>query len=760
MEKDRRPILYKGEIYSKPITKRMGGDAKDPVLSYDVARQRILTDIAKTKDIISKIPADKKLTNEFVVCIRLSPEFSAKSHYPATFFDTLAHNGETEEIGSRVWRNSVSDSTEEAGKMFFVRTTDKGLAQLESELSQDETSVKKGFAYDVRKIDAVNTLTSEEQILGIPDDWKEGRLEAVLHPFEKDKDEALKNFLKLVDGSGVDISKIRYKQYESGITFVSLIGNRKTIAQIRDYNPLRAVHTLEIREMEVSRGVVMSGGPNPASGEKPDVTVGVFDGGFKTGNPYLSQFVEAIEGTTSAEIDFLVNHGTQVTGAVIFGALNDYAVGDTLPTPKVAVKNFRVLPPVDLTDPDLYEVIDYIEDVVPKNLHIKVFNLSLGPKGPIMDDHISRFTFACDRLSSKHNILFTVAVGNDGGKTGDARRIQAPSDLVNGLGVGSSTKDKNGKTIRAPYSCTGPGREGNKLKPDLVAFGGCDQYPIHLVSHNLNEKVWSRGTSFSSPIVAGYAAQLIGYSSGAIDPLVARAMLIHSAKTDEKNHSKELGHGNLAETVEEIVTCRSNSYTLIYKGEMLPGKFAEFQIPWDEIIDKGKVSFRWTLAVSTAIDPHSPDDYTSSSVRLTLYPDAHRFSFTKTGEKTRTLNLKTDQAEADALIADGWKQSQHPDSDGAVTPFATEGVLKSDMKWDSIDHRSKGKMVGKVSDPLFHIHAFERGKRYKNRKIRFAVILTAESSDESIDVYSKIINKYNALVPIKIDVKTDVRIQN
>jgi hypothetical protein len=332
--------------------------------------------------------------------------------------------------------------------------------------------------------------------------------------------------------------------------------------------------------------------------------------------------------------------------------------------------------------------------------------------------------------------------------------------MVNGLGVGSSTKDGKGNTVRAPYSCVGPGREGNKLKPDIVAFGGCDQHPIHLVSHNLDEKVWSMGTSFSSPIVAGYAAQLIGYSSGAIDPLVARAMLIHSAKTDEKSHSKELGHGNLADTVDEIVTCKDNSYTLIYKGELLPGKFAEFQIPWDSTINKGKVSFSWTLAVSTAIDPHSPDDYTSSSVKLTLYPDSHRFSFTKAGEKTRTLNLKTEQAEADGLIADGWKQSQHPDSDGAVTPFATEGVLKADMKWDSIDHRSKGKKVENVSDPLFHIHAFERGKRYKNQKIKFAVVLTAESSDATIDVYSKIIAKYSALVPIKIEVKTDVRIQN
>ncbi len=761
MENNRRPILYKGEIYTKAITKRVGGSSKEPTFSYDVARKKILSDITHAKDKLRSIPANKKLSNEFVVCVRMHPEFSAKSYYPGDLFSAISRNGEVEEIGSRIWRESSSEEGfEETGKLFFVRTTERGLNEFEQKISQEEVSVTKGFAYNVRTIKSVDTLESEEQILGIPSDWTEGRLEAVLHPFEKDKEEALNNFLDLLKKSDVDLGKVRYKQYESGITFISLYGTKKTVDTVAEYNPLRTLHTMDLRDLPtISRGGSISGGPTPAQGEKTDVVVGVFDGGAKEDSPYLQGFVENEDLTTEPPLDEFINHGTQVSGAVLFGAINNYSTNDILPTPKVSVKSFRVLPVQNILDPDLYEIIDEIEETVPLNPHIKVWNLSLGPKGPIVDDLISRFTFACDLLSTKLNVLFTVAVGNDGHLSGSAGRIQAPSDMANGLGIGSYTK-KDGKIIRAPYSCKGPGREGNKLKPDLLAFGGCDQHPIHLVAHNLNEKAWNQGTSFASPIVAGYAGQLVGYSDGAIDPLVARALLIHSANSEDKKHSNEIGHGILAETVDEIVTCKSNSYTLIYKGELLPKKYAEFTIPWDDTIDQGKINFRWTIAVSTAIDPQSPDDYTASSVVMTLYPNSKKYRFNKKGEGKQVLDLRTESSRAQSLLDAGWEQSEFPVPDSAPTPYAPEDELRADLKWDSVDTRTLGKKIENINNPFFHIHALERGTRYKNRKIRFAVILTVESSDETIDVYSKIINKYDALVPIKINVDSEIRIKN
>jgi len=164
-----------------------------------------------------------------------------------------------------------------------------------------------------------------------------------------------------------------------------------------------------------------------------------------------------------------IAHGTAVAGALLYGPLNDYDTSKPLPTPSVSVVSIRALPTSNPTDMDLYESIDVIEAAVPSRKDIKVFNISFGPRGPILDDTISRFTFALDLLAVTHKSAFIVAVGNDGAAGPGMNRIQAPADLVNGLGVGAFTERKNGK-VHAPYSCQGPGRECGKLKPDVVAL--------------------------------------------------------------------------------------------------------------------------------------------------------------------------------------------------------------------------------------------------------------------------------------------------
>ncbi len=57
---------------------------------------------------------------------------------------------------------------------------------------------------------------------------------------------------------------------------------------------------------------------------------------------------------------------------------------------------------------------------------VRIVNLSFGPRGPIGDDSISRFTYTLDRLAYDWNVLPVVAVGNDGESGGG--RIQAPAD--------------------------------------------------------------------------------------------------------------------------------------------------------------------------------------------------------------------------------------------------------------------------------------------------------------------------------------------
>ena len=125
-----------------------------------------------------------------------------------------------------------------------------------------------------------------------------------------------------------------------------------------------------------------------------------------------------------------------MVGATLHGALNGTGAKDRLAPPPVFVVNVRTFPTSNPLDVDLYECIDVVEKAVPARPDVKVWNLSFGPRGPITDDPVSRFTYVLDSLALAHKVTFCVAVGNDGDVDGE-ERVQAPADLVHGLGIGA-----------------------------------------------------------------------------------------------------------------------------------------------------------------------------------------------------------------------------------------------------------------------------------------------------------------------------------
>jgi len=773
-KKERRPILFNGQVYVEPIIKKSGFGGKSMKQQFEQARLNIINDLSATKRIIRGIPNESKLPNEIVLSLIVEPEYTAKSYYPETIFDLGYEKFGLQEIGSRTWKNINPDeiekkegkSKEKMSKLYFIRTTINGLDKFENFLNKPASSFNDSFTKDIRKISKISLMDSGK-ILGLNDEWQSGRIEAVLHPFAIDKDQSLKHFLKLLESKGINENLINYKQYESGVSFVSFHADRNIVNSLSTYNPLRTAHPLDLISIpKVERGATITGAPSPPKFlSKSKIIVGVIDGGYDSSNIFTKDYTEHEQSVIGNTVPELVNHGTQVTGALLFGPLNHYSPKETLPEPKVSVKNFGVLSD-QTTDPDLYKAIDAIENFVPLNKEICVYNLSLGPRGPILDDSINRFTYSCDLLSSKHDKLFCVAVGNDGHIT-DYDRIQSPSDSVNCLAVGASTTD-GGKIIRAPYSCKGPGREGCKLKPDVVAFGGCRNHPIHLVSSKLNEVVSSAGTSFSSPIVASVAGRLIGESNESINSLIAKGMIIHSARISNSNKfDNEMGHGHVPVNYDEIITCGEKSYTLIYKGEIEPGKYAEYQIPWKNSIEKGKVNLKWTVAVQSDVDHLSSDDYTSSSVEVTFYPNKNKFQFnnvnnsTIDGElkKSEVVDISLNPERANHLHQNGWKRATFPKTDSAKGQFQSELDLRDDLKWDSLDSRELSKLAKNVTDPVFHVHALGRGKRNSTRKVKFVLILTVEAPKADVDLYSEILNKYAALVPLSIKTQADINVQ-
>lgn len=752
----KRPILYKGEVYSKPIEKRRLYIPKEPSTPYEVARENLLNNLHTINTKLKETPDSLKLPNETVICLRFEQEYAAKSYYPEAL---LRGNQDLHEIGSRIWRDKKKKQ-EELGKLFFLRTNENGLQNFESKLQKATKNLPKDFINDVRRVYSLDLLKSEERALGIDKEWESGQIEIILHPFDLDRSLTLNHFKKLALNAGINLESIRSKQYDSnGPTFISLHGNREIIKILSQYNPIRTLHPITFRELSVNfRSTPTPNAPHPPKFTKKSPTiVGVIDGGYIQGNSSLDNYVEEIDVVKGVSIPGCQSHGTLTTSAVLYGPLHKHSKTDTLPEPSVSVRNFKVFSATtpSSNDIELYSIIDAIEDIVPANNDIQVYNLSLGPKGPILDDHINRFTYACDTLSIKHNVLFCVAVGNDG-EHANYDRIQSPSDMVNGMGVSAYTLI-DGSPQPAPYSCKGPGREGNKMKPDMAAFGGCERFPIQLVSHNSGAREHTYGTSFSTPLVSAVAAKLIGESNGVINALTARLMLTHSASLrKDYEHCSELGHGLLPESTDYIMTCDEGSYTLIYEGEVDKGKYREFEIPWTDEIISGKATLHWTTAVQTNVDPNSPEDYTSSSVEIRFYPNSNKYIFSKDNQ-TKIVDIEKDSLLAQELLAEGWTQSNTPQGSSTPKPFTAESDLRKDLKWDSLDIRKTSKMVGSLRNPIFQVHAISRGKRNNSTKVKFAIALTISVSNKDIDLYQKIRAKYNVLTPINMSIQTQIQ---
>ena len=177
---------------------------------------------------------------------------------------------------------------------------------------------------------------------------------------------------------------------------------------------------------------------------------------------------------------------------------------------------------------------------------------------------------ALDKLSyevpsGETNPLFVSAVGNDGELPQMLNRVQSPSDMVNGLGVGAYTYSDDGKKIPAEYSCVGPGREGAKTKPDLLDFGGSIDHPFIVPSLDHSSLCATAGTSFAAPMVTGKIGKLMALSNN-VSPHMGRTLMIHNAKIDESISKNHQGFGFCSENVSDILPV-SYTHLDVYKRQ-------------------------------------------------------------------------------------------------------------------------------------------------------------------------------------------------
>jgi hypothetical protein len=773
-ESRRRLILANGEKYVSDVEKIPRGRPPELPRTYDAARDLVKGEITTALGKFAALPTRKRFDDETVLCLRLHPGMMAKTYDPAGLFGAVP---DLESVGSRNYRLPTTEVAQTkrikkqleqhieqvTGRLVFVRSDDAGFQRLLRLLERPERELREVFRREIQSIEKFDLLGENEQLLGFPPGWREGRVELVLHPSKHTEDEQAHFLRDLFRGHDVPWRKTRIAPYLDGPTFVSCHLTQAALNDIAGANPLRAAHPLVFGGLEDLRGAAkFPAPPAPVTSTRSTIRVGIFDGGIDPLHPLLLGHAEQDDGLSIKTPAYAkgIAHGTAVAGAVLYGPLNERDTKTPLPTPDVSVVSIRTLPTSDPNDTDLYECIDVIEAAVPARPDVKFWNISFGPRGPILEDTISRFTYALDMLAVAHKAGFCVAVGNDGESGPDLCRIQSPSDLVNGLGVGAYTQRK-GKTVHAPYSCQGPGRECAKLKPDVAAFGGCDQTPIHLVAATPGSKVLSHGTSFAAPIVTALGGHTLGRLERGT-ALLARTLLIHTARNPEGEPDNFLGHGIVSASLDEVLRCGEKEVTIVFQGELLAKRQVKLPILLPpNIVANGKVNVTWTVAALPPVSPNHPTDYTILCVQDTFYPNSQVFTFTKKDahgkQKTRKLHLKGDAEEIKRLRGEGWRKSSFPASESG-NAYPTEHESRTlDYKWEPIVRRRIDKKASSFYDPFLVLHTIPRHGAVG--RLDFAAVVTISAPKFSGDLYNEVLRRFTALQPVRLRTETELRVQ-
>lgn len=747
----KHPIIGNGQYYIEPLIRKNSGGTPAFPHEYEEAKVRLSADIEKIQNSFSN--SDEIFVDKKIVCVRLEPKFEAKSHMP----NSLISDSDMKLVGGRRYTIDCKEDTK--GKLYFMRASNSDLENLKNKLISGKKDHVKNWQNQICTIKSIDLLRPDEKVLGFDASWTRGTVEVVLHPLGTDRDRAIQGFF---DATGLQREKAEIRSYDDGLTFVCAYMDKSLIEKAKKYNPLRSIKPISDDwdwDAPFRMSAMVAPAPKlPRNLFRSDIKIGIFDGGVQEGvellEPFITNYDMVEETPTMKELD----HGTGVCGAVLYGNLARKIGMDEVENPVVSVESFRVFPAKKTGDAEadmqMYTTIDIIENVVREREDIKLYGLSFGPRGAILDDEINRFTYVCDKLTydvdeGEVNPLFCIAVGNDGGLDSPLNRIQSPSDMVNGLAIGAYSLSVLNDKYRAPYSCVGPGREGAKIKPDLLEFGGTQDRPfIAVKSGKQIEGVC--GTSYSAPVVAGKIGRLMA-ASDQIVPHLGRALLIHHAEADGMEYSPENGFGFCPENVEELLNCSDNKVTIFYEGDISSSASVKLPVFMPEInICRGNACIKWTICTVVSPNLNDTDAYTNNCIEDTFYPNEMKFAFRKEGDIKKLNLLKEDDVKtARRLISQGYTRSDLPVSKPAKRNFREADLRNRDFKWDTIIRKKVSMRCSSLINPFLSLHAIGRDE-YEYEKIRYFVVITVDVPKFKGSLYDNILHTYPNLTPISI----------
>lgn len=375
--------------------------------------------------------------------------------------------------------------------------------------------------------------------------------------------------------------------------------------------------------------------------------VGLLDSGVEI-NDFTKEWVVKGEGGHYSENDLNTDHGTYIASLLIHGdKLNGYHDSAVIGCKIVDVP---VVPNKPISGPEL---IRNIEDAIKHNPDVNIWNLSVSLAGEIQNDQFSDFAVELDRIQSEYRVLIFKSAGNDASfySGGIAGKLSIGADSVRAITVGSANRnsDEFGYTISdypSPYSRIGRG-PAHIVKPDVVGYGG-DVFALKENPSAKNEfevigeigfsgdcvEERQVGTSFSTPKIAKTAAEIDMLLEQDFDPLLIKALLVHSAGYSESPMIKweeklnKLGYGK-PKNADFILEEEDHTATLLLRGNLKKGQnidIMDFPFP-ENLIEDGKFMGRIkaTLVYDPILCSGLGDEYCQSNLAIKFGTFSEKF---------------------------------------------------------------------------------------------------------------------------------------
>lgn len=764
-----RPLLVNGEALKIDVTaSNPGGGSKFEPRTAEEAAVFLLPQLTTAVAGAQNLPAGLRAEDRIYVEAKLVANYLAPSYFPAPL---LAQIGATP-VGSRAdigpYETSSKSETVQTRRLIFT-LPDTGLSAFESlvRTGGQGRSQTQAFA-EVRKLEEIS-LPNPIQVLRKPDEsvvhagartW-----EAVLHPSTTRSGEpvpldegSLRRWFELVETHNGH-AHLNFVREAGGLTFTPVtMPSDEDAAALAQFNPLRTLRPMPAIRPRPRFGLRSGQRLSPPPTARPvstTVKVAVFDGGVDDRQGPSALFPIPLHDLTPEPVEEdSLNHGTGVTGAVLYGLT---APGGQAPQPSLPVESFRILPaPDEDGDVEGYWVLDQIKAAVEQGGH-KLVNLSLGPTLAVEDDlEPNRWTSTLDQLAWENDVLFVIAAGNDGDadRATGLHRVQVPADMANGIAVGACDAPAPLKPWgRAPYSSIGPGRHGARIQPLGVQFGGVDNRLFDVVRAD-GSFLEASGTSFAAPVTTHALADLVTRLPR-VNSSVLRAFITHFAEP-HRSHVKlrdELGFGRHALSLEDALECGPDEAHILIIDEIERGDLLGYQVPVPSG-PKGNIDLRITLAYATPVAPTEPTEYTNAALELLLRPHHQMYMLTPPRSavdkpKPVAIDLRSDRARQ--LLVSGWTPSQEPVSKTLGAPKgASETQLRESGKWETVRYHKTGFKTGQLELPRLELsYVARRAGAIDNAptKVPFAMLISVTDKDEGGTLYEAVRSQHQALVP-------------